>query len=244
MDKQRLDKACLNFVSTRTKAQDAIKEGRVKVNGKVIKKCSFLIDENDQVELIHSQDEFVSRGGFKLKGCLDHFKVNIQDEVVLDIGASTGGFTDVCLRYGAKKVYALDVGHLQLAKELEENDKVVKMEGRNARQILPEWFDEPIDFMCMDVSFISCKTILEHVFHTLKIEHIAILVKPQFECGPQALNKNGVLKNKKLAIQIVEDVKNYIFTYYKHVKYMPSIIEGRSGNQEYMVYAHGLRTSV
>ena len=187
MDKIRLDKALLNQISSRAKAQDMIKEGKISVNGKVITKASFLVE-----------DEFVSRGAFKLKGCLDTYNVNIQNQVVLDIGASTGGFTDVCLRYGAKKVYALDVGHLQLAKELDQDCRVIKMEGHNAREIVPEWFDESIDFMCMDVSFISCKTILEHVLRVLSIRHIAILVKPQFECGPTALNKHGVLKNSNL----------------------------------------------
>ena len=243
MAKDRLDKFLLNQISTRAKAQDMIKEGKVKVNDKTIKKCSFLVDENDVIEVLHTEDEFVSRGAFKLKGCLDQYHVSIKDQVVLDIGASTGGFTDVCLRYGAKKVYALDVGHLQLAKELEEDSRVVKMEGHNAREIIPEWFDEPIEFMCMDVSFISCKTILEHVLNVLSIGHIAILVKPQFECGPQALNKHGVLKNSKLALQIVEDVKSFLFQYYKDVQAMPSILEGRSGNQEYMVYAKNLRIS-
>lgn len=243
MDKIRLDKACLEQLSSRAKAQDAIKEGKVLVNGKVIKKCSFLVDENDQIEILHTEDEFVSRGAFKLKGCIDQFSIQIQDDVVLDIGASTGGFTDVCLRYGAKKVYALDVGHLQLAKELEIDKRVVKMEGCNAREIQPNWFDEKIDFMCMDVSFISCKTILEHVLSVLSIEKIAILVKPQFECGPAALNSHGVLKNKKLALQIVEDVSSFLLQYYKHVKSMPSVLTGRSGNQEYMVYAYDLRIS-
>lgn len=118
------------------------------------------------------------------------------------------------------------------------------MEGHNAREIVPEWFDEAIDFMCMDVSFISCKTILEHILRVLSIRHIAILVKPQFECGPTALNKHGVLKNSKLALKIVEDVKSFLFQYYGSVEAMPSILEGRSGNQEYMVYAKDLRISV
>ena len=239
MSKLRLDKALLNEISSRAKAQDMIKEGKVSVNGKVITKASFLVIDEDEIVVAHTEDEFVSRGAFKLKGCLDKYNVDIKNQVVLDIGASTGGFTDVCLRYGAKKVYALDVGHLQLAKELDQDLRVIKMEGCNAREIVPEWFDETIDFMCMDVSFISCKTILE----VLSINHIAILVKPQFECGPQALNKHGVLKNSKLALQIVENVKAFLFQYYRSVEAMPSILEGRSGNQEYMVYAKDLRIS-
>ena len=120
MAKDRLDKFLLNQISTRAKAQDMIKEGKVKVNDKTIKKCSFLVDENDVIEVLHTEDEFVSRGAFKLKGCLDQYHVSIKDQVVLDIGASTGGFTDVCLRYGAKKVYALDVGHYSLPRNLKK----------------------------------------------------------------------------------------------------------------------------
>ena len=109
MDKIRLDKALLNQISSRAKAQDMIKEGKISANGKVITKASFLVGDEDDIVVTHTEDEFVSRGAFKLKGCLDKYNVNIQNQVVLDIGASTGGFTDVCLRYGAKKVYALDV---------------------------------------------------------------------------------------------------------------------------------------
>lgn len=241
MSKIRLDKACLAYLSTRAKAQDAIKESRVLVNGNIVIKCSYLVDEEDEIQVLEKDNDFVSRAGHKLQGAFDHFQFDIHDQVVLDVGASTGGFTDVFLRHGAKKVYALDVGHLQLAKTLEEDDRVIKMEGRNAREILPSWFDEPIDFMCMDVSFISCKTILSHIFEVLNIGHMAILVKPQFECGPNALNKHGVLKNQKLALQIVEDVCAFMYTKYKKVDYMPSVLEGRSGNQEYVIYASELR---
>ena len=107
MDKIRLDKALLKTISSRAKAQDMIKEGKVRVNKKVITKASFLVSDEDDIVVTHAQDEFVSRGAFKLKGCLDKYNVDISNQVVLDIGASTGGFTDVCLRYGAKKYMRL-----------------------------------------------------------------------------------------------------------------------------------------
>lgn len=107
MDKIRLDKALLKTISSRAKAQDMIKEEKVSVNGKVITKASFLVSDEDDIVVTHTQDEFVSRGAFKLKGCLDKYNVDISNQVVLDIGASTGGFTDVCLRYGAKKYMRL-----------------------------------------------------------------------------------------------------------------------------------------
>ncbi|MCF0105769.1 MAG: TlyA family RNA methyltransferase [Holdemanella sp.] len=235
--KIRLDKACLSQMSTRAKAQDAIKEGRVCVNGKVITKCGFLIEESDEIKIESKDDDFVSRAGHKLEAAFQAFSFSIENEIVLDIGASTGGFTDVCLRHGAKKVYALDVGHLQLAKELDEDDRVIKMEGRNARETIPEWFEDEIDFICMDVSFISAKTILEQIFKTLSFTHMAILIKPQFECGPAYLDKHGVLKNEKIRNRIVEDMKAYILTEFESIQVIPSPIQGRSGNQEYIVYA-------
>ena len=241
MDKIRLDKACVNLFSTRAKAQDAIEEGRVMVNGKVITKASYQVNFGDDITVIPKEEEFVSRAAYKLKAAFDSFHFSIEEEVVLDIGASTGGFTDLCLKKGAKKVYALDVGHLQLAKELDEDPRVVKMEGMNARHLEQSWFMDSIDFICMDVSFISCKTILEQVFKELHVHHMAILVKPQFECGPTNLNKQGVLKNIKLRNRIVEDIKSYVNIYYKDVKVIPSPVVGRSGNQEYILYANERR---
>ena len=126
-----------------------IKEGKISVNGKVIKKASFLVGDEDDIVVTHTEDEFVSRGAFKLKGCLGKYNVNIQNQVVLDIGASTGGFTDVCLRYGAKKVYALDVGtsstcqRIRLRLSCHQNGR-----AQRSAELVPEWFDEAIDFMC------------------------------------------------------------------------------------------------
>ena len=131
MNKVRLDVACVALGKTRTKAQDLIKEGKVKVNGKVISKPSTLVLESDAVE-IDDADTYVSRGAYKLKGCLDSLAIDLRDQICLDIGASTGGFTQVCLDKGAKKVYALDVGHLQLDPLLDRDACVIKMEGRNA----------------------------------------------------------------------------------------------------------------
>ena len=237
MSKIRLDKACIEKMETRTRAKDVIQEGRVLVNGKIITKASFLVDENDTIEIQEKENDFVSRAGQKLQGAFDAFGIQIDNQVVLDIGASTGGFTDVCLRHNAKKVYALDVGHLQLSQKLESDSRVIPYEGRNARMIEPDWFDEAIDFVCMDVSFISCRTILDVVFEKLNVKHMAILVKPQFECGPDALNKHGVLRNEKLRTKIIEGVKEYLLTQYKHVYTMDSVLSGRSGNQEAIVYA-------
>lgn len=233
----RLDKACLTFISTRSKAQDAIEEGRVYVNGKCVQKASFDVKESDEITVISKDEEFVSRAAYKLKTAFDLFHFSVENQVVLDIGASTGGFTDLCLKKGAKKVYALDVGHLQLASSLKEDKRVVEMEGKNARHMKSDWFEDCIDFICMDVSFISCKTILDVIVKEIKPMHMAILIKPQFECGPKHLNKQGVCKDKKIHQKIIADIQKFVFMHYHKVSVIPCLITGRNGNQEYILYA-------
>lgn len=236
MSKMRLDVACAKQAGTRAKAQDLIKEGKVKVNGHIVHKVSTPVEITDIIEIME-HDQYVSRGAYKLKGCLDMLNIRLDHQTVLDIGASTGGFTQVCLERGASCVYALDVGHLQLDPQLEKDHRVIKMEGYNARHIKKDWFEKTIDFLCMDVSFISSKTILEAVFDVLTPRHCAILIKPQFECGPAYLNSKGVLKNKKIEEHIVHDIEQFISQWYAEVESMPSMIKGRNGNQEYMLYA-------
>lgn len=233
----RLDQACQSYFPTRTKAQDAIKAGRVMVNGKVVTKPAYVVDEADQIDIEKKEVEYVSRAFEKLDAALHAFDIDLTGQTVLDIGASTGGFTQAALLAGAHKVYALDVGHLQLDPGLDADERVVKMEGRNAKAIEADWFDDPIDFLCMDVSFISAKTVLAHVLPVLNVRHLVVLVKPQFECGPQALNKKGVLKNPKLRQRILEDMESFLRQYYKKVEQIDSPIKGRSGNLEALLYA-------
>lgn len=162
----RLDQAAIDHYKTRTKAQDAIKDGRVFVNGKKITKCAYQVEDTDRItyQEIH---QYVSRAAYKLLAAIHHFHIDLKNQCVLDIGASTGGFSQVCLEQGARKVYALDVGHLQLDPSLEEDSRLIKKEGCNAREIQLSDFEESIDFICMDVSFISSKTILDHVYRFL-----------------------------------------------------------------------------
>lgn len=237
----RLDVYLSEKMSSRTKAQDAIIQGRITVNGKIIKKPGFKVNEHDKIDVLLSEHEFVSRAGHKLQSAFEAFSINVSKQIVLDIGASTGGFTQVCLEHGARKVYALDVGHLQLDQTLDQDTRVIKMEGFNARNITSSTFDEPVQFLCMDVSFISCRTILDVVLECLELEHLVVLIKPQFECGAKFLNKQGVLKNDKLAQQIVIDIERYILRYYRNVKTMKSPLKGRNGNQEYLLYAKNRR---
>lgn len=242
MDKIRLDKYCAKQLGSRTKAQDTIRNGDVKVNGRTIKKSSYLVAPLDTVVIDNDKHAYVSRGAYKLLGAIDHWKIDISKQVVLDIGASTGGFTEVCLRHGADKIYALDVGHLQLSKRLASHPAVIQMEGRNARKLTSAWFADPIDFVCMDVSFISCKMILEVIFKELPSKHMVILIKPQFECGPGVLGAQGVLKDKEIRQKIVSDIVNFVALYYTFVDVIPSCIQGRSGNQEFVLYARERRS--
>lgn len=237
----RLDLYLSKQFGSRNKAQDAIHDGRISVNGKVITKVSFKLSDDDKVEVKKVEHEFVSRAGHKLQAAFDAFSIEIDNQVVLDIGASTGGFTQVCLDHGAQKVYALDVGHLQLEEKLNNDQRVIKMEGYNARNIGSDTFLESIEFLCMDVSFISCRTILDVVLNQLQVKHMVILIKPQFECGPKALNKHGVLTNETIAKQIVIDIERYVMRYFRNIKTIKSPLKGRSGNQEYLLYAKNRR---
>lgn len=237
---QRLDKYLQDQYDSRSKAADAIKNGAITVNGKVITKPGFMIDPEQDV-IVRAQDEdlYASRGAYKLVQALDTFQIDVKGRTALDIGASTGGFSDVLLRRGVHKVYALDVGHMQLLPRLEADERLVKMEGRNARAIQADWFDEPIDLVVMDVSFISARTILDAVLPVLNADEMVILVKPQFEAGPAHLNKNGVLKNEKVRRQILDEMKAYGAGRFHTVQLIDTTLKGRSGNQEALLHLKG-----
>ena len=238
----RLDKYLTKTAGSRTKAADIIKSGRITVNGKVMTKPAYELNETDEV-IVSQGDDYVSRSANKLAKAFDDLHFSVDGQVVVDIGASTGGFTDVCLRHGAKKVYAVDVGHDQLAEKLVNDDRVVNMEGHNAREIKKDWFDEPVDFVCMDVSFIGSKTVLDALFKEFTPEHMAILIKPQFECGPAAHNKNGILTNDKVRRRIFDEIKQYLGQHYRKVMLVDDILAGRSGNQEGILYASERRNA-
>lgn len=237
----RLDQYLADQLGSRTRAADAIKAGRVSVNGKRVTKPAFEIDETEQIEVQQADHDYVSRAGGKLAAAYDAFHLDTSGQVVLDIGASTGGFTQCALEHGAKKVYALDVGHLQLSEKLDKDPRVVKMEGVNARGMKKDWFDETIDFICMDVSFISAITILEPVFAQFVPDHCVILCKPQFECGPKALYKKGVIRHPRYEKEALDKLTQFLKQHFKKVKSIPSPVVGRKGNQEYVLYAYERR---
>ena len=237
--KDRLDSILVkkDFFKSRQKAKYAIDSGVVYVNNIKVTKSSKLISEEDKIEIKGESLKYVSRGGLKLEKALDVFQVNLQNKTCMDIGASTGGFTDVMIRNGAEKVYAVDVGHNQLDETLIKNPKVKNMEGTNIKNLSVENF-ENIDFIGTDVSFISITQVIPKIYELLKIKGEAvILIKPQFEVGKQNLNKNGVVKNikthKTVVFEIIEKVNKEGFEILD-INYSP--IKGPAGNIEYLLY--------
>jgi 23S rRNA (cytidine1920-2'-O)/16S rRNA (cytidine1409-2'-O)-methyltransferase len=232
--KERADKVLSDrgLVSSRSQAKSLIEKGDVTCNGQVLKKAGELIEVSS--EIVINVPLFVGRGAFKLEKALESFKLNVQDKVCLDVGASTGGFTEVLLLNGAKKVYAIDVGHDQLAKKLREDARVINMEGTNIRELstLPELADGAV----MDLSFISITKVLENVFKLLRPQgFLMALVKPQFEAGLERLPKDGVIKDEKVRAEILNEVIEFAETHgWIHHETISSPIEGKNGNHEYL----------
>lgn len=220
---------------SREKARYYIKNGDVSVNGTVIEKPSYDVSEKDGVE-IRDSIGFVGKGGLKLKKAIESFRLNFFDKTVLDVGASTGGFTDCALQNGAKKVYAVDVGHGQLDPKLASNDRVVNFEGRNILDISPENIDKT-DIVVSDVSFVSIKKILFHISNFIdEYGQIICLVKPQFEVGKKRL-KNGVVSDEKTHVEVVSDILDYAENLGLTVSGLDfSPIKGGEGNIEFLLY--------
>ena len=239
--KIRLDVYLTNndYFETREKARVAIMEGKVFVNNQKEDKPGTMIKEDAQVEFRGEKLKYVSRGGYKLEKAVNVFDIKLEDKVCIDIGASTGGFTDVMLQNGAKKVYAIDCGTNQLDYRLRTDDRVVPMENTNARYLTKENIDNSlIDFVTVDVSFISLDKIIGVVYEVLKENGEAVLlIKPQFEAGKELVEKGGVVRSKKTHISVIKKVieicKNNNFAI-MGLDYSP--IKGLAGNIEYLIY--------
>ena len=226
------------MVPSRTNAKDAIQEGRVFVNGNRVNKPSYELGVMDQVVLLPPDNAFASRAGQKLADALDLWQVDLNGKVVVDIGASTGGFSDVCLKRGARHVYAIDSGTGQLVERLRNDERITNMEGINARYLTKAMFKDPIDFICMDVSFISITKILPAIKAIAPSSCEAIfLIKPQFEAGKRYVSKNGVVKDKKIHKQVLRDLFLEFDQYgFALLHVMKATIKGRAGNQEYVAH--------
>ncbi len=234
----RLDKFIFEkgLAESRQKAQTLISSGGCLVNSKTVTKCSVDVSELDSVEIIGQAPKYVGRGGLKLEGALEAFKISVKDLVCVDIGASTGGFTDCLLQYGASKVYAIDCGHGQLHERLQNNFRVVNLEGFNARQLTPENIGGLADMAVMDVSFISQKTLHNTVSGVLKEGGYFIsLIKPQFEVGRENIGKGGIVKNKALYGEVIKSVcESAAESSLTLQSYIESPIKGGDGNTEFI----------
>lgn len=226
------------FEISRQKAQDALKEERVLVNGKTVMKSSLEISESDVIEIINRSNTFVSRAGYKLEEILEKHTLDITNLDCIDIGASTGGFTDCLLQRKVKSVTAVDVGTMQLHQSLRTDARVTVMENTNARNLRYDQFDNLFDVLVMDVSFISIKLLIENLSELVKSQGMLfILVKPQFEVGEKYLNKHGVVNDEKQVIRVLNECR-ILFKKLNLaiVDCHKTSVTGRQGNQEYIFY--------
>ena len=224
------------LASSRSKAHELIKRGSVLVNKKVCKKPSKDVKKTDDL-IVLDKNDWVGRGAQKLSFSLDFFEVKIDGKIVLDVGSSTGGFTQVLLKRGAKKIYAVDVGSNQLSPDLQNEPNIVSLEKRDVRS-LENTFDLFFDLVVVDISFISLINVLGHIDRVTKVPgEIILLFKPQFEVGKKNLTKNGIVKNQKISLdtlqRIISELEKIGLEYQKRVK---SEIKGKMGNQEIFIY--------
>ena len=236
------------LTKSRAAAAALIKAGAVSVNGKIVEKSAFEVGENDDVKIVGETLKYVGRGGLKLEKALEIGKIDLSGKTCLDIGASTGGFTDCMLQNGAKTVYAVDVGTNQLDEKLRNDVRVISLENTDIRDF---FLNSEVDFIGADVSFISLKLVLPHIFRLLKKDGKAVvLVKPQFEAGSssvgrKALSKKGVVTDEKARLKIVAEVRDFAeqcgFTVLLTEK---SPITGGSGNVEYLMILEKQNESV
>ncbi len=238
MMSERLDKYLVNkgIISSRTKSKELIKSGNIKVNEKIVTKCSYNVKRQDKVEIIDDSTlKYVSRAGLKLEGAIDSFNIDFNDKNVMDIGSSTGGFTDCCLKHGAKRVVAIDVGTHLMAESLRCDDRVDLHEQLNFKDAPSELFTD-IDIMVSDVSFISLKHIIDRISAEDNDYELIFLIKPQFECGKEIADKyKGVITDKQVHIDVIADIINYFKQYgYNIIGLDVSKMPGKNGNIEYL----------
>jgi 23S rRNA (cytidine1920-2'-O)/16S rRNA (cytidine1409-2'-O)-methyltransferase len=236
--KSRLDQLLVTrgFFASREQARRAVMAGEVKVGTQVAAKASLLL-EPDAALLVKPAAKYVGRGGLKLEGALDHFKIDAHGKIALDIGASTGGFTDCLLQRGAAKVYAVDVGHGQLDWKLRNDPRVIVLEKLNARFLSREHIPEPVDLCVIDVSFISLTLILPNAFDLIAPGGMILaLIKPQFELQRRDVASGGVVRKPELHQKAQDKIVEFV-TQLGHTVTgtVPSAITGADGNQEFFV---------
>lgn len=228
----------LGLVTGRDKAKAVIMAGTVYVNGQKADKAGFEVSEEDKIELRGETLRYVSRGGLKLEKAMESFPITIDGTVCMDIGASTGGFTDCMLQNGAKKVYAIDVGYGQLAWKLRTDDRVINLERTNFRHVTNEQVPDPVDFASVDVSFISLTLILPPALPLLaEGGQMVCLIKPQFEAGKGLVGKKGVVKDPQIHKDVIVKVIDFAHQNgFSVLGLTYSPVKGPEGNIEYLVH--------
>jgi len=239
--KERLDKLLLDrgLAPSRERARALIMQGKVTVNGHPVTKAGELVGLEAVVELKGEDMPYVSRGGFKLEAAIRHFGISLKDKVAMDVGASTGGFTDVMLQHGALRVYCIDVGYGQLAWKLRQEPRVILLERTNIRHLEKDRIPEPVDIATMDVSFISLSLVVPKIVEFLGDgSEIVALIKPQFEVGKGEVGKGGIVRDPLKRQAAVERVKAHFQSCgLRTVGIIESPILGQKGNVEYLIYA-------
>jgi 23S rRNA (cytidine1920-2'-O)/16S rRNA (cytidine1409-2'-O)-methyltransferase len=240
-DKLRLDRLLVErgLAPSREKAQAIIAAGQVLVNGQRQDKAGMAVPSDAELRITGEVLPFVSRGGLKLEAALKVFRISVEGRTALDIGASTGGFTDCLLQHGCEKVYAVDVGYGQLAWKLRQDPRVVVIERTNIREMEPSLVPGPVDIVVIDVSFISLEKVVPAVLKFLKKgSELIALIKPQFEAGRGQVGKGGIVRDEAARTAVVERISGFVRDQGLDVKgVIPSPITGQDGNVEFLIYA-------
>ena len=238
--KERLDVLLVKrgLAESREKAKAIIMTGNVFVKNQREDKAGSTFDPDVAIEVKGAPMKYVSRGGYKLEKAIDLWQVPLEEKICMDVGSSTGGFTDCMLQNGAAKVYAVDVGTNQLAWKLRQDERVVSMEKTNIRYVTPEDIADKISFFSVDVAFISLQKVLEPVKALLTVDGRGVcLVKPQFEAGREKVGKKGVVRDKKVHEEVVEQIMQYVLSIgFEILELSFSPIKGPEGNIEYLLY--------
>lgn len=246
--KTRLDKLLFErgLVASRARAQSLILAGKVLVNGQKIEKAGTNIEEDSEIRLLGEDLKYVSRGGLKLEKAIEYWKIPVSGKLCLDIGASTGGFTDCLLQHGATGVIAVDTGHGQIDFRLRQNSRVKLLEKTNARYLMREQIGEFVDLIVIDVSFISATLVLPAVIGAGFSESLSerngrqliVLVKPQFEAGKENVGKGGIVRDEAVQKAAVEKVRESLVSLgAQQTDVIESPILGAEGNREFLLYA-------
>lgn len=238
--KERLDVILVkrNLIESREKAKAVIMSGNVFVDGQREDKAGSMFLDSVTIEVRGVQSKYVSRGGFKLEKAVEQYGVSLEGRICMDVGSSTGGFTDCMLQNGASKVYAVDVGTNQLAWKLRQDERVISMEKTNIRYLEPSQIPDSIEFISIDVAFISLTKVLQPVRELLKDQgEVVCLIKPQFEAGREKVGKKGVVREPEVHTEVIEKIICYAVSLgFRILNLDYSPIKGPEGNIEYLLH--------